>query len=223
MNIDSLKPSKTVKRSVKHVFTEPEKQQLNSDLLNSLADVDTANADFDSVKASCKAKIEEAESRVTTVAATLRAGFEMRTKDCDVFFFPKEKKKVIALAPVNGEAKVVVATEDMTAEDFQAELLLAESAFDERKEIALWPTAGSDAGILVIGQQRNRWFSAVRMSVGQHKLEERLDAEQRAFKQRDDAIEFASKRAKQWLKDNFKEHARGFEEAIVKAVKSENS
>lgn len=211
------KPAKTIKRSVKHTFTDVERATLNTDLVNALGEVDTANADFDSVKASCKAKIEEAECRVSTLAAMLRAGFEMRLKECTVTFIPKEKKKLIALQ----ETGELVATEEMTAEDFQSELTLAESAFDDRKEIALWPPAGTDTGILVVGQQRDKWYSALRLAVGKHRLDERLDAEQRAFKKRDDAVTFAAKRASAWLKDNFKEHARGFEESMTKAVNSE--
>jgi hypothetical protein len=78
----------------------------------------------------------------------------------------------------------------------------------------------SDAGILVVGRLNDRWFSAVRATVGNKSIDERLDSEQRSYKNRFDAIKVAAKNASQWLKDNFKDHAKGFEAPIATAVEA---
>lgn len=186
---------------------------MSENLVVALGQVDTEEADFDSVKATCKAKIEQAQSQVQALSSALRAGFELRTKDCTVAFDVKARKKTITCV----ETEEVVAVEDMTADDLQTELQLAESVFEDRVETPLW-VCGQDQGLLVIGSMNNRWYSAVRLSVGQHRLDERLDSEQRAYKKRDDAVNEAAKRAYKWLKDNFKEAAKGFEDNIAAAV-----
>jgi hypothetical protein len=60
----------------------------------------------------------------------------------------------------------------------------------------------------------------VRVKVGSKAITERLDSEQRAYKQRFDAIKTAAKTASQWLKDNLKDLAKGFEEPIAAAVEA---
>lgn len=213
-------------KSVKHVFTRDERDNLNSDLLNALSNRDTTEADFENIKQTWKAKLTEAEARIGTLAATLRTGFEMRQQRCVVIYRTKERKKDFYLEADFQALKSTdtlptpVLIEDMTEADFQTELELAEKEFEAREEIELFPPTATDKGLLAVGRQRNRWFNALRIRVGKLSIDERLDAEQRGYKQRPDAIKQGAKAALDWLKNNFKEHAKGFEEPIEKAIEA---
>lgn len=106
------------------------------------------------------------------------------TKECKVVFRPKDRKKDFFVVET-GEA---VGTEDMTNDDMQQELLQAPQ--------------GNDKAVLVIGKQGKRWFSSLRLRVGVFELQERLDSEQKSYKEREDAIRDAANRSKAWLKSN---------------------
>lgn len=203
-----------IKRSVKHTYTRDERDALHVDLLNALATKDSEEEQFESIKATYKAKVTEAESRVCTVSACLRAGFEMRTKECRVEFLPELRKKKIFVL----ETDELVATEDMTPDDFQQELIAAERHFESRTEIELFPRTGQDNGILIVGRLNGRWFSALRVKVGQAELQERLDSEQKSFKQRWDAIQVAVKRLNEWAKIQLKAAAEWFKDPVARAI-----
>lgn len=205
-----------IKRMVKHVFTPDDRMQLTDIMLGAMDAKTSREDEFQAVKDSYKAKISEAESQVTSLAATLRAGFEMRTKDCAVRFLPDKKKEITDL-----ETGELVAVEDMTPDDLQIELLQAEAEFECKEEIAFCQ-AGDDKGVIVVGRLKNKWYSAIRVKIGSHSLQERLDSEQRAFKVRFDAVNIAAKRAQDWLESNFgKDNAKGFVEPLGKAVESQ--
>lgn len=212
-----------IRRSVKHVFTPEERNTYNGELLNALEACSNAQLEFDSIKATYKAKITEAEAKIGTLATTLRAGWEMRVKDVEVRFRPADKKKDFYLPGVEakdgkpGLAEVFLFTEDMTSEDFAQDLIRAESIFSNRTEIPLW-NAGEDNGTVIIGQLGARWYSAVRGKIGKQAIDERLDSEQRSYKKRFDAISKAADRAVEWIEETLgKETAKGFVEPI-KAV-----
>lgn len=214
-----------VKKSVKHTFSPEEIASLNVDFGEAFDAVKSAEADFDAVKAVHKAKITEAESRMITLRATINAGFEMRVKELRCVFRPPDKKKDFYLLLPAGETYPPdfkpILTEDMTAEDFQQDLLQAESIFSHKKEITLWK-AGADLGLLIVGQLRDRWYSALRANVGEMKLEERLDSEQPSFKERSGALTRASKRCQDWLIEVLgKEAAAGFRGGIETALSEE--
>lgn len=220
----------TIKKSVRHDFTADEIKQLNVDFGNAYDTLRATEAEFDNVKAVWKAKTTEAESRMTTLRATINAGFEQRLKDCVVIFRPTDGKKDFYLAEtfstgsisgqISAEAKLLC-TEDMTQADFEQDLIQADSAFENRGEIELW-NAEADCGLIVVGSQGGKWFAAVRGSVGKHRIEERLDSEQPASKKRFDAIQRASNRVNEWLKSTLgRDAAKGFEEAIYQAVEAE--
>lgn len=211
-------PDKIETKTVKHVFNQLEVQQLQVDLLNALATKDTTDDDFENVKATWKAKVTEAEARIGTLAATLRAGFDMRNARCIVVYRPKERRKDY-FRETGGDGTPIL-TEDMTDADFQADLLAAESQFDCREEIPLFPPTENDTGILVVGRYNSRWFSALRIKVGSKSIDERLDSEQRSYKHRYDAIKVAGRLGVQWLKDNFKKESKGFEEPIQTAIEA---
>lgn len=210
-----------VKKSVKHQFTPPEVAQLNVDFGQAYDAVRSAEADFDAVKAVHKAKIQEAETKMVLLRATINAGFEYRETELKVVFFPAEKKKRYYLPdhPIKEELALMV--EDMSPEDFQQDLIQAESIFSDRKELTLWQ-AGNDLGLLILGQLAGRWYSALRCNVGPTKLEERLDSEQKATKQRGPAILCAVSRLSRWL-DSFldRDIANDFMDKINAAVKAE--
>lgn len=213
-----------INRTLKHIFVPEEIAKLNVDFGNAYDAVKTAEADFDAVKAVHKAKITEAESRMTTLRATINAGFEMRDTKLRVVFRPKDRKKdLFREPPIDGENvdEIPILTEDMTAEDFVQELIQAESGFDGRKELSLWETP-ADHGRLIIGSFGGRWFSALRCNVGKDELMERLDSEQMSFKNRFDAIKRAGKRCLEWITETLgKDNAKGFEENINTTVEAE--
>ena len=60
---------------------------------------------------------------------------------------------------------------------------------------------------------------ALRIQVGNRRIDERLDGEQRACKLRSDAIARGARRAQEWLTENLgKEAADGFKNSILDAV-----
>lgn len=218
-----------VKKSVKHTFTPEEVATLNVDFGQAYDAVRSAEADFDAVKAVHKAKIQEAETKMVLLRATINAGFEYRETELVVVFRPADKKKDYYLPIPPGDPfyqpwlKGVnpVLTEDMEPDDFQRDLIQAESIFSDRKEIELW-ASDQDRGLIIVGQLAGRWYSALRCNVGVTRLEERLDSEQKSTKQRGPAILCAVSRVNQWL-DSFldKDTVKGFQEDINDAVKAE--
>lgn len=216
-------------KHVKHTFSLDERNTIGGDLARAIATLRGTEAEFEQVKASYKAKVTENESRIESLSTSLMNGFEMRNKRCLVVFRPAEKKK--DFFPLTDEevkspdvaivGREPVLTEDMTPGDFQTELVQAESAFECREEIDLFPPTETDKGLMVVGRLNGKWFSAVRVTVGKNAIEQRLDSEQRAYKQRFDAVNAAAKAAWGWLKDTLgKDNAKGFEDPIAKAVES---
>lgn len=220
-----------VKKSVKHVFTDPEIAKLNIDFRQAYANLEAVEADAASVKSQLKAKVDEAAGRMKTLNATLQAGFEYRDTDCIVVFRPNDKQKdYYPVLDGKGELSVderiaageePTLTEAMTQEDFEQDLIRAESAFESRVEIELWDV-DRDSCKLVVGRQNGRWFTALRGNIGVHVLSERLDGEQRATKKRFDAVNLAGKRVGEWLRRNLgKEEAKGFEDRIIAIVEAQ--
>jgi hypothetical protein len=107
-----------VKKSVKHTFSPEEVATLNVDFGNAYDAVKSAEADFDAVKAVHKAKIQEAESKMTTLRATINAGFDFRETELYVVFRPADKKKDFYLPQtakdiLEGFSHKPILTEDM--------------------------------------------------------------------------------------------------------------
>ena len=189
-------------------------------------------AEFDQVKASFKARTAECEARIDSLSTGLINGFDMRPERCVVVFRPADRKKDFYLeadykANTDGlglvpapSAKLPALIEDMTWDDFQADLLQAESAFDAREEIELFKPAAGDEGKLVVGRLAGKWFSALRVKIGKMELTERLDAEQKCVKERSAAISISVKRFQKWAKDNLKDLAKGFETAAEEIIEA---
>lgn len=216
-------PAPTVKQHtelklVKHVFTQDERNEIGGELARDWGNLSGIQAEFDQVKASYKAKITECESRIGTNSRNMMNGFEMREKHCRVEFCAKDGKKKFYLADAP-EGAEPVAIEDMTAADYEMDLLQAEGRFECREEIPLWQQVNGDGGILVVGRLNTRWFSALRLSVGGQSLHERLDSLQRSVKRRPDAVKTAAKRAQEWLNGTLgKDNAKGFADGIAKII-----
>ena len=209
---------KIVKRSVKHTFTPEEIANLNVDFRQAFANLRSVEAEFDSVKASYKAKTTEAESRMETLNATLQAGFELRDKPCvRILDIPAGKKHYYLegdVDPVSGApylGKESAITESLTEEDKQQDLIEKEAAFEAREDIILFPQAGLDAGILKIGRQGGKWFTALCVTIGKNTVTERLDGEQQATKKRPEAVKRGVKRFVEWVSANLgAEESKGF-------------
>ena len=205
-------------KSVKHTFTPDEITGLNGDFRRSYDSLKAVEAEFDSVRATYKSKITEAESRMATLSATLNAGFEMRQEKCVVVFCPKESKKYYFLGEVAVELEPenAVLVEPMTPADFQAELIEAEAKFELREEIPLFTPANDDNGTLIVGRFGKRWYAALRVKIGTRIVGERLDSEQPASKERFDAVKRGCKRFNDWLTANLgNEEMKGFQNGIA--------
>lgn len=218
MNIPKLK---TVKRSVKHVFTPTEVAGLNVDFGQAYDALGAAEADFEAVKAVHKSKITEAETRMTTLRATINAGFEFREKLLVLVLDMKGGKKFFYLESdlVDGElpkTAEAVLIESITEADRQQELIEAESKFECREEIQLFAPAKDDFGVLTVGRFGKKWFGSLRVKIGTRVLTERLDSEQPTCKERFDMVKRSCKRFTDWLIANLgADEAKGFQGSLA--------
>jgi hypothetical protein len=224
------KPPTVQIKNIKHTFSPEERNAIGLSLAQSIAEKRGVEAEFDQVKASYKSKVTEKEARIDNLSTSLVNGFDMRNVSCVVIFELPAKKKSFyiegdweKIAKEHGLDKIFdriepVLVEDMTAADFQQELIEAESKFEKREEIALFNPTERDSGIIVVGMFNSKWYSAIRISIGKHKLEERLDSEQKTFRKRFDAITNAGKRAVEWLRKEMSKDAKGFEDPLMKAI-----
>lgn len=206
-------------KSVKHVFTADERNRFGDDLARTIANLRGIEGELEQVKASFKSKITEAQARIDRLSTDLCGGFEMRDQRCQVRYFPKDRRKRYWLESANPDKDVPVLEEDMSKDDYQTELLNAESKFNHREEIVLFPRAGNDFGVMVVGETKGMWFAALRVQIGGNKLEERLDSEQACAKKRYDIIKRTGGRFADWLVERLgKDNAKGFQEPLEKAV-----
>lgn len=205
---------------VRHNFSDAEKLVFGNDLGQAIAAARAVETEFNTVKASFKLRAEEAKTRIDSLGTKLQAGFEMRESRCRVVYDAKARRKFFYLEDAPEDAATVL-DEPMTGDDFQQDLLIAESAFELRDELPIFAPAGNDRGIIVIGRHNSRWFTALRIQVGSKSISERLDSEQPSTKERADAIRKAARRSKEWIVDNLgKDAFEGFKaglEALVKA------
>ena len=208
-----ITPERIEDRVVRHDFTPTERLDLGSELARALGRLRGVEAEFEGVKASFKARIATEESTVETVSTDIQNGFTMRKKKCRVVFRPKDKKKDYypEIKDDVFDAKAVL-TEDMTQDDFQAELFEAEQRFERRAEILLFKDS-----YLVLGRLSGKWFSALRVKVGAQQVQERLDPSGKKFRTRPEALGATLARLSKWLVEQFgEETAKGFADAIAK-------
>ena len=225
-----LLPPIVVKRTVQHKFSELEVAKLNVDFRQAYAERVSKESAAKAAANTHKALVTEAICRMDTINALLQAGVEDRLKDCIVVFRPAAKKKDFYVKPEDETVATVeqlvalgekpVATEDMAPQDFEQDLFRAESAFDDKAELVLW-NVEADKGAIIVGKQNGKWFTALRCSIGNKNITERLDAEQPCSKVRFDAIKRAGKRCCEWLAETLdKDVAAGFKAKIEEVVEA---
>lgn len=225
---------KTEIKNIRHVFTLEERDAIGGELARAFGALRGIENEFDQIKSSYKAKTTEQEAKIDRLSTDRSNGFLMRDTSCVVIFRPAQKEKDYfteedakqvpeGISLVAGLAAIGILpalTERMTADDFQQELIEAESKFNAREEIELFKPAEGDRGILVVGRLAGHWFSALRVKIGKLELNERLDSEQPSCKARADAVSTAVKRFKEWSKANLKDLARGFEAAADEVIQN---
>src|SRR5450830_1833655 len=139
-------PMKSETKNIRHDFTGEEKQQLGGDLARSFGALRGIESEFDGIKASYKSKTAEAEAKIDRLSTDITNGFVMRDTPCFVVYRPADKEKDYFLTEIEAAGgaamgkpgDLCVLTERMTADDFQQELIEAESKFDAREEIELF-------------------------------------------------------------------------------------
>lgn len=212
---------KTEVKNIKHAYTDTELNELGASLARAIGTLRGIENEFDQVKSSYKAKTSEAEAKIDSLSTSRVNGFEMRNEKCVVVFRPKQREKDFYLETEfndkDGKATVLL-TESMNQEDYALELFQAESVFDLRTELELFKPVDDDRGILIVGKFGKLWYQALRVKIGKLELTERLDSEQKGFKERADAVSSAAKRMKEWLTKNLKDRSRGFEDGINAVV-----
>jgi hypothetical protein len=205
---------------LKHSFSVEEKNALGQQLAQRFSERRGKEAEFDQVKASFKSILAEKDAAIENLSTSLVNGFEMRNKPCIVLYRPSEREKDFYLEEgfESKDHSLPVLTEPMTQSDFQQELLQAESRFDKREEIDLFTATERDSGVLAVGMLAGKWYTALRIKIGHHHIDERLDTEQKACRQRFDAITSAGKRALEWMQERLQKDAKGFEDPLLKAI-----
>ena len=217
-------PLKIIVKNVKHVFTPTEMAELHVRFGGSYDSLLTADADLKSVTTQYKAKVVEAETRMTSLRSTINAGFENRDEKCVVILDLKVGKKHFHLESslVDGalpKDAVPILTEAITDADRQTELLEAEGKFEAKEDIELFKPAGTDSGVLTVGRLAGKWFAALRVKIGTRVISERLDSEQPCTKKRPDCVKRACKRFGEWLEENLgHDEAKGFQNELALVV-----
>lgn len=220
MSKEKETPQVVEEKTIRHELTPEELLGTGRELAQSIAAHRDLESQFDEVKQSYKAKLAEAEAKIGRLGTLLQNGFDMRVAKCRVEFRPKERKKYFYLEYAPKEALPVL-VEDMTREDFQVDLIQAESKFERREEIPLFPPAGDSNGVLAVGRHKDRWHAALRLTVGKHSIAERLNTESKPAKERADIIRQTLTRAMEWLVDTFgAENAKGFEAHFSKVIET---
>lgn len=211
---------KTISKHLRHDYTPTEKAELGISLAQLFAESRGIEAEFSQVKDSYKSKLSEKAASVEKISTDMVNGFDMRNQSCVVVLRPKDRKKDYYLEEGFNEKAPgkPVLIEEMTPNDFQQELIEAEGKFEKREEIVLFPPTERDRGILVVGMFNHKWYSALRITVGRHQLEERLDSEQKSFKKRFDAIHSAAQAGIVWFEKVMAKDAPGFKPGILNAV-----
>jgi hypothetical protein len=234
-------PLKTETRRLKHVFTPQEIAEMNIQFRMADKAAHGFETEFDSVKASYKAKITEAESRKEKIGAELDAGFDHRDQNCVVVMDFKEGNKYFFAAslvdekfkqefpdPLLWSRDLALLVEPITDEDRQQELLAAEAKFECREEFDIFIPTENDFGRMVVGRLDGKWYSALDVCIGEHRISEKLADEQAVSKKsgskkRFDQVNRTLKRFAEWLDEKLgREEAKGFKNAI-ELVKAEHS
>lgn len=210
-----------VTKYVRHNFDINEKVSLGEELARAHSAIGVLEDEFEQIKSSHKAKVTTHAARISCLGTDIQNGFDLRNQECRMEFDVSRKLRLYYLVSAPADAKPV-SEEPMDQSDFQSELLQAESKFNHRGEVVLFQPAGSDNGIIAVGELKGRWYSALRIQIGANKINERLDSEQKSYKTRPDAIRTAVKRAGEWISGTMGEQVwKGFADKIKAAEEAE--
>lgn len=207
-------PDRIETRLIKHVFSTDEKVTIGSELARQEGVIVGIEKELESFKATNKSQMAAAEARRSSLSMDLVNGYKMTEARVWAKFKPKEKIKEWRLEG-DGEETTPVLVEQMTADDFQMDLIRMEGQFAHREEIELFKPAASSHGKLIVGKFNDRWFYSLRIDVSGRRVEEHLNPEAASYKERKDCVANGCKRAFKWLVESLGEDAAdGFREAI---------
>ncbi len=209
---------------VKHTFTVDESNDIGGELARALNALRGIETEFDQVKAQFKSREAEVETRINSLSTKRSDGFEMRTERCLVELDVKVGRKTYWRVDKDGAKldKAPALVEEMTQDDYQTAMFNAESEFDKKEEIEIFPaTPEGNYGKIIVGHMNTRWFTALRIHIGKQKLNEHLDGMAKSSKKRPDAIKQVVERASEWLTTAVgKDTAAGFAEALAKITEA---
>ena len=212
--------NKTEKKQIRHVYSDAENLALGKELSQAITRSRLVEEEFKKVQAGYKAREMAAKAEIGIASSKIEMGFEMRDAMCMVVYRPKDRMKDYYLEDDKTFSKVVL-TEDMNQEDYQFDLIEAESKFERREEIPLFPEAGVSRGLLIVGRWADRWYSSLRIQVGDRRIEERPDSEQKSVINRPDAVKLGALRARDWLVSTLGDKAaEGFFKPILDVVEA---
>ncbi|GEM_PF-5743378 len=123
--------AKTVKRYLKHTFTEPEMLSFRDTLASTICELSQLEDEKKTVTSQYAAKINEKKATSNMAAQNIRNGYEFRDIECDIFYDLKRRMKTI----VRKDTGEFIEELPMTAEELQCSLPGFE-VFDEEPEPA---------------------------------------------------------------------------------------
>ena len=193
---------KLQQKLVRITLTDADRLRIGKDLSEAIGRKRNTEMEFDDVKASYKAKLTAVEADVDRLSTTLSVGFEMRLENLWIRFLPKTGKKEFRLERQTEKDEPVL-IEDMGPDDYALELIEAEEPFVHRFAFVLLESERANVSVTIASVDRIKWVSALRGKHGPHKLDERLDTEQRSFPAPGSALDAALKRLTASIGDHY--------------------
>lgn len=112
--------TKPTKRTLRYTFNNAELLQIGKEMAESSIALAAVEQDKKRIVADFSAKIATKESEVTVASNKIQSGYEFREIPCTITFHkPKAGRKEV----VRDDTKELVATEDMTPDEMQQELI----------------------------------------------------------------------------------------------------
>ena len=118
------KPDKTIKRYLRHDFTDADRLGISKDLAEANLQKARIEDEKKSVNSDFKSRIDRIDADINKLAQALASDFEMRNVECHVYYNkPNKGLKTI----INAETSEVVSVEKMSPEE-------AQMTFDETEK-----------------------------------------------------------------------------------------
>ena len=120
----TCKPDKTIKRYLRHDFTDADRLGISKDLAEANLQKARIEDEKKSVNSDFKSRIDRIDADINKLAQALASDFEMRNVECHVYYNkPNKGLKTI----INAETSEVVSVEKMSPEG-------AQMTFDETEK-----------------------------------------------------------------------------------------